>query len=246
VDDCSQNGEISSIAQSFAGVKVLRQMQQGGFCRAANAGIEASTGEIVELLNDDAEVTAGWAERALAIFRDPKIAAVAPLVIQTGTQLIDSAGDSYHPGGFARKRFHNQPLNLTKLKPGIVFGASGSSAFYRRSALEEVGLFPEEFQAYFEDVDLAHRLNQAGYFCYFTPQSVVYHRVSASHGRVPSHTVQIQQSCNEERVYCRHMPWRYLPLHLAVLAGKSLRRLREGTWQAFAQGRVQAWRELMQ
>ena len=48
---------------------------------AANAGVRTATADVVELLNDDTEVTAGWAEAALAHFDDARVAAVAPLVL---------------------------------------------------------------------------------------------------------------------------------------------------------------------
>jgi GT2 family glycosyltransferase len=67
---------------------------------------------VVELLNDDTEVTEGWADAALAWFADPRVAAVAPLVLQNDPArrarglppLIDTAGDEYDYGGFAVKR----------------------------------------------------------------------------------------------------------------------------------------------
>src|SRR5262249_23504171 len=82
VDDGSPNAIVSQTAAEFAGVKVIRRRKSGGFCAAANAGITAAGGAVVELLNDDAEVTAGWAEAALRWFADDRIAAVAPLVLQ--------------------------------------------------------------------------------------------------------------------------------------------------------------------
>src|SRR5262249_59793833 len=104
---------------------------------AANAGIRAAHGAIVEYLNDDTEVTPGWAELALAGFDDPQVAAVAPLVLrpgqwgrhsclprprQTGMSAppapleIDSAGDRYYLGGVAGKRGHGQALGATYLQ----------------------------------------------------------------------------------------------------------------------------------
>src|SRR5262245_38167001 len=82
VDDGSPGAVVSRVALEFAGVKVIRHAKSGGFCAAANAGIAAATAPVVELLNDDAEVTAGWADAALAWFADERIAAVAPLVLQ--------------------------------------------------------------------------------------------------------------------------------------------------------------------
>src|SRR4051794_26112568 len=60
VDDASTAGQVSQAAADFPGVGVLRLQCRGGFCIAANAGIRATSGSIVELLNDDTEVTSGW------------------------------------------------------------------------------------------------------------------------------------------------------------------------------------------
>ena len=81
VDDGSRESLISRTAQQFPSVNVVRNLKPQGFAAAANAGIARATGDIVELLNDDAEVTAGWAEAALKPFTEPRIVAVAPLVV---------------------------------------------------------------------------------------------------------------------------------------------------------------------
>jgi GT2 family glycosyltransferase len=128
-----------------------------------------------------------------------------------------------------------------------VFGASGSSAFYRREALLQVGGFPEAFGAYFEDVDLAFRLHRAGYAVVYEPASRVYHHGSASYGR-PRQRLLEGQSRNEERVFWRNLPGRALlralPAHLAVLAAKAWRRWHEGNLRPFLCGRLRLLGEL--
>src|SRR5229473_5411013 len=161
-------------AAAFSGVRIVRLSERLGFCCAANAGIRTSVHPVLEMLNDDTEVTAGWAEAALACFDDPSVAAVAPLALhwpggEIGTARIDSAGDRYYWGGVAGKRGHGQTLSERHLERGKVFGASASCAFYRRQALVQVGSFPESFGAYFEDVDLAFRLHWAGYEVMYEP-----------------------------------------------------------------------------
>lgn len=81
VDDASADGCVGAAAQRFAGVRVLRLERRGGFCVAANIGIRAARSAVVELLNDDTEVSPGWADAALAHFADASIGAVAPLVL---------------------------------------------------------------------------------------------------------------------------------------------------------------------
>jgi GT2 family glycosyltransferase len=228
-------------------VRTIRLTRRRGFCAAVNAGFGAVRSSILELLNDDTEVQAGWAEAALACFQDPMVAAVAPLVlVKRGAPgasrlTIDSAGDRYYGGGIAGKRGHGQPLGEAYLKPCPVFGASASSGFFRRTALLQVGALPESFEAYFEDVDLAFRLHRAGYHVLFQPASRVYHHISASYGK-PRRRLLEQQSRNEERVFWRNLPGpdllRVLPSHLAVLAAKAWRRWRHGELLPFLCGRL--------
>ncbi len=253
VDDASPGGVVSDVARAFPGVCVERLERRGGFCAAANAGIRAARRAIVELLNDDTEVRPGWAEAALSAFADETIGAVAPLVLRwpggpEGQAAVDSAGDRYHLGGVAGKRGHGETLGPEHLRRRFVFGASGSSAFYRRAALLRAGAFPESFGAYFEDVDLSFRLHRAGYHVLFEPRSVVLHHVSASYGGRPGDSLLEQMSRNEELVFWRNVPAgdlaRAVPLHLAVLLAKAWRRWRRGELLPFLRGRLQALRRL--
>ncbi len=249
VDDGSPDSIISNTAAAFPQVGVVKRTTQGGFCVAAQTGVLAARGAIVELLNDDTEVTPGWADAALEHFCDPEIGAVAPLVLRPAGRSvrIDSAGDRYALTGIARKRGHREAVGPKYLRPCRVFGASGSSAFYRREAVVRVGGFPVHFGAYFEDVDLAFRLQRAGYATQYEPRSRVFHHVGASHGPVSGLLLE-QQSRNEERVFWRNIPGRALPralpLHGIVLAAKAFRHWRAGTLAPFLRGRVQVVREI--
>jgi GT2 family glycosyltransferase len=252
VDDASPGGTASAVAAEFAGVRFIRLPRQSGFCIAANTGIRATRAPIVELLNDDTEVTAGWAEAALTWFREPAVGAVAPLVLRwpggsAGQARIDSAGDRYYRGGVAGKRGRGMLLQPAHLTPRRVFGASASSAFYRREALSRVGCFPESFGAYFEDVDVAFRLHRAGFDIIHEPASRVLHHVSASHGSRNRKLLE-RQSQNEERVFWRNLPGRALlrafPAHAAVLIGKAVRRWQEGNLVPFLRGRARVLGEV--
>jgi GT2 family glycosyltransferase len=253
VDDGSPDALASGVAAEFAGVRALRLPERRGFCVAANAGIAAAHAPVVELLNDDTEVTPGWAEPALGRFRDPAVGAVAPLVLRwpggaVGAARVDSAGDQYFVGGVAGKRARGELLGPQHLQACRVFGASASSAFYRSDVLQKVGAFPDSFGAYFEDVDLSFRLRRAGYEIVYEPASRVLHHVSASHGRPDARLLE-QQSRNEERLYWRNLPIRHLlrslPVHAAVLMAKAWRRWREGNLGPYLRGRIQVLGELM-
>jgi GT2 family glycosyltransferase len=249
VDDASTDASVSKLAETFPGVKALRMPRRSGFCKAVNAGLRAATGEIVELLNDDTEVCPGWVEAALKHFENPRIAAVAPLVLQHSSPeslpLIDSAGDAYDVGGFAFKRGHGLPASQGEFQQSQeVWGVSGAAGFFRRDTVLQAGGLPDDFGAYFEDVDLSHRLRHHGYQAWYEPNSKVWHHVSSSYGQRPSRRTLEQQSCNEERLFWRNTPtellWKHLPRHAAVLCGKALRRIGEGTFAPWLTGRLRA------
>jgi GT2 family glycosyltransferase len=263
------DGSLGTAVEEFPGVKLVRLPQRRGFCAAANAGIAAAGGDIVELLNDDTEVTTGWAGAALECFSDSKVAAVAPLVFfasrdrerpensdslgadtaRSPSPIIDSAGDSYDPGGFARKMWHGEPFSSALLGRREVFGASASSAFYRRDMLLRAGSFPPQFGGYFEDVDLSFRLHRAGGLIVFEPASRVLHHGGFSYGPASPRLIR-QQSYNEERVWWRNLSScaivQTLPRHFVVLGVKAVRRWKEGLLLPWLCGRLAAWAEIGQ
>ena len=181
VDDGSRGELAGRKALQFSGVEVIRHERPQGFCRAANAGIRAARGDVVELLNDDTEVDRGWVEAALKHFSDPTVGAVAPLVYLMEPERrrrglpprIDTAGDDYDRGGFAFKRGRGLTWNETPellRRSGPCWGVSAAAGFYRAATLQALGGFPERFGAYFEDVEVAHRLNRFGWRAVYVVQ----------------------------------------------------------------------------
>ncbi len=249
VDDASPGACVTRTAKTFPAVEVARLRKRTGFCGAVNAGLRAALAPVVQVLNDDTEVLPGWAQTPpLRLRQAARVAAVAPLVLRwPDGEVIDSAGDEYDAGGFAYSRGRGRRLSPEWLQPCEVFSAAGSAAFYRREVLLNLGGFPEDFGAYFDDVDVGFRLRRAGYRCRYEPASRILHHGSASHGRCPRRRLAEQLARNEERVFCRHLPHerrlRLLTRHAAVLGAKGIRRWADGTLLPFLLGRVRAWVE---
>ncbi len=115
--------------------------------------------------------------------------------------------------GWPTKRGHGQPAPRFAARPvEEVFGASGSSAFYRAEALRIAGGFDPLFGSYYEDTDLAFRLRWAGYRCLFAPGCLIYHDVSATYDH-KSPGLQRRMARNAELVF-----WANLPAGLLALA----------------------------
>lgn len=247
-DDASTDGTADWLASAYPWVRVVRLETNGGFCAAANAGVAAARGEFVQLLNNDTEVTAGWVEAGLAPFADPTVGSVAPLVlVRSDPSRVDSAGDTYALVGWPGKRGHGQEASRWANRPSDrVFGASGSSAFYRASALRRVGVYDPSFGSYYEDVDLAFRLRWAGYSCVYAPACRVLHEVSASYDHARP-ALQRRMSRNAEILFWTDLPALWLAAavvpHLSFILGQAVWRLARGRARPFLLGKLDALRE---
>ncbi len=248
VDDASDDGTAEWLVDRRPDVRLVRLERNGGFARAANAGIKAATGEVIQLLNNDTEVCQGWAVSGLAPFQDSGVGSVAPLVlVRRDPGRVDSAGDQYSPAGWPTKRGHGEPSSQwISHVMDEVFGPSGSSAFFSANAIRRVGAFDERLGAYYEDVDLAFRLRWAGYRCVFQPDSRVLHDISATY-RHDDPGLQQRMSRNLELVFWRNLPLRWfpvgLPLHLAFVILQAAVRLRGGRLRPFLMGKLDALRQ---
>jgi GT2 family glycosyltransferase len=244
-DDGSTDSTADWLRFVHPGVRVVRRAENGGFCAACNAGIAAARGRFIQVLNNDTEVTAGWVDAGLAPFADETVGSVAPLVlVRSQPERVDSAGDSYALAGWPAKRGHGQPAQLFASRPfEEVFGASGSSAFYRAEALRLAGGFDAFLGSYYEDIDLAFRLRWSGYRCVFAAGCVIHHDVSSTYDH-KSPALQRRMARNAEIVFWSNLPRPALAMgffpHLAFLTAQGIWRLVRGRLSPFLQGKYDA------
>ncbi|AMV39985.1 glycosyltransferase family 2 protein [Planctomyces sp. SH-PL62] len=238
------------LAQAHPRVRVVRLAPGQGFCRAANAGIEAARGRFIQVLNDDTELTPGWIEAGLEPFRDPTVGAVTPLVLVRATpERVDSAGDSYSLAGWPSKRGHGQSVARWASRPvEDVMSASGSASFYRAEALQATGGgFDASLVSYYEDVDLGFRLRWAGYRVVFTPHCRVLHDISATADH-RSPRLQRLMARNAELVFWSNLPARKLALaflpHVGLVLAQAAWRMARLRFIPFYLGKIDAAREL--
>jgi GT2 family glycosyltransferase len=252
VDDASSDGTAAWVHDSFPEVELIVMPVNQGFVMAVNAGIRRACGDVIELLNNDTEVCAGWAEPCLRWFADPTIGSVAPLVLQMQRPtFIDSAGTEYHLCGWAFNRGFNREMQAAYESPVEVFGPSGSAGFYRRTALEKTGLLLPELGAYFEDIDLAFRLRRVGYRSMYEPAGRVLHQGSASYGQESNRVTRLIAR-NEELIFWTNLPPSKLILglapHFGFFAVRLLRKLFSRKLFPFLAGKWEAltsWRNVM-
>jgi GT2 family glycosyltransferase len=243
VDDASTDGS-PDLARAFPGVKVIELSQNGGFARAVNHGIRESRGEIIALLNNDAVADHGWLEALVAaLVRHARAGSAAAKVLLVGDPpTLNSAGDLFRRSGVPDNRGAWE-RDVGQYDVEIeVFGASAAAAAYRRTMLDDIGLFDESFFMYCEDVDLAFRAQLAGYRCVYAPKAVVRHRLSATGG---GELASYQCGRNFVWLLARDVPgivwrrhWRAILGTQLALAGRTLRHTREPAARARLRGQL--------
>jgi len=162
-------------------VQFLRLSRRAGWVASLNAGIERSRAPIVHFLACGAEVDEGWADAALAHFDNPRVAAVAPLVVHQGQpEQVVAAGMSYHLGGIVTPLRGGRPVQEVPLQPNGVLAPHPAAGFYRRSALELVGRLDPQAADRLAGVDLGLTFRQLGLRTVLEPQSRVALRPEAA------------------------------------------------------------------
>ncbi|MCB9853414.1 MAG: glycosyltransferase family 2 protein [Phycisphaerales bacterium] len=247
VDDCSPDGGVGDAARDYPFVEVVQNETNLGFAGACNVGLRRARTPFVTLLNNDTTVDSQWFENAMDAFDADDIGSVASLVLLAEPpHLIDSAGDVYSVAGGAAKRAHLAPREAAAGLSDECFSACGASAFFRRSALDAVGLLDEAFESYYEDVDLGFRLAWAGYRCRFAGNSICYHHLSASYSP-KGWKYHYNSARNAEIVWQANMPKtlrrKFAGARRAFLAIQSMNKLRQGVWRAYRQGRAAGRRD---
>ncbi len=187
VDNGSTDGSLDYVQRHWPQVHTLSLPNNVGFAAANNIGIRDSAAPYVITLNNDTEVEPGWLELLLnAAESDPAVGSCASrIVLDAQPDRLDSAGITLDNWGFAWQRGHLQPDVGLYRQACDVWGASAAAALYRRDMLDRIGLFDEEFESYYEDVDLAWRANRAGWRCRYVPDRRVRHVHSATGSRDP-------------------------------------------------------------
>lgn len=185
----NEDGSRELIIQSYPNVKIIDPGVNLWFSKGNNLAITESTGEFIQLVNQDLILEPDYIEKVLKAFEDKRVGAATGKLLRydfgqmVKTNIIDSTGVIISASGRARDRGQQEPDHGQYDMHGTVFGVSGAGPMYRRLALDEVKYcehykceyFDEDFVAYWEDVDLSWRLNHIGYRNVYVPEAIAFH-----------------------------------------------------------------------
>ena len=217
VDGGSEDGSVELARERGARVLVLEG--NPGFAPAADAGIQASRGTWVFLLNNDAEPFPDCLEElALAAERHPEAGMLASRILfKSRPDLVDNVGHLLYWDGLNRGDGRMRPDGPAFDIEREAFFPSGCAGAYRRDLLEKAGGFDPWFQAYGDDADLGIRCRLAGAACFYVPRAKVLHRFSATQGPHSARKAFLVER-NRIAVLVKDLPWPMVVLSPAATA----------------------------
>lgn len=217
VDNGSTDNSVEIIKSKHPKITLLEFADNAGFAGGVNRGIKYALEHnysYVALFNNDAVAKKDWLSELVNQFdTNEKIGIVTGKLMRSDKIHIDSTGDFYTIWGLPYPRGRNQKDEGQYNKVEEVFGASGGASLYKAELFKDIGLFDEDFFAYYEDVDISFRAQMAGWKIVYTPKAIAYHAVGGTSSKMGDFT-RFHSAKNFLLLYARNMPtglyWKYL------------------------------------
>jgi len=222
VENGSNDGSRQLLAEKYPGITVLVQETNLGFAGGVNVGIEYAIEqgcEFVALLNNDATVDNDWLKHLVAAM-DESVGITTCSFLSPDGKHYDSTGDLYTNWGLPYPRGRGEPVKGQYDDQTDIFAASGGASLYRVEMLQEIGLFDEDFFAYYEDVDLSFRAQLGGWKVRYAPKAIAYHDTGSTSRKIKGFTTY-QTMKNQPLLLVKNVPrsmfwgvfWRFMLAH---------------------------------
>jgi N-acetylglucosaminyl-diphospho-decaprenol L-rhamnosyltransferase len=240
-DNGSADGSVEA-AEPRDEVVLLRNGANLGYGRAANRGVAAEPPAAAEewllVANPDVVFEPGSLDLLLdAAERWPDAGALGPVILTPEGLLYPSARELpslgrgighallgwWWPSNPWTRSYRNES---GRPQEGPTGWLSGSCLLLRRKAFEEVGGFDESYFMYFEDLDLARRLTDAGWPSVHVPAAVVTHTGGHATQRDPE-TAKAMLDAHHRSAWQylsrQYAGWRWWPVRVLLQAGLAAR-----------------------
>ena len=189
VDNASRNQkeETDTIAKRFPQIKVIKSEKNLGFAGGNNLGIQAAQGKYLFFINNDT-IIKDFNIQALIdrLESSPTIGVVCPKIrFAWGSNPIQFTG--YTP--LSPITVRNQAIGFGEEDQGQYDTphptpyAHGAAMMIKREAIDKVGMMPECFFLYYEELDWSMMFTRAGYEIWYEPRCTIYHKESQATGQ---------------------------------------------------------------
>ena len=237
VDNGSEDQSVEMAEREFGDsasfrLRLIENDRNLGFCEANNQGMALAQTPFIALLNNDAEAEPGWlAALYKGLIAHPGAGmAASKILVWEDPGRIDKAGHLIYLDGQNRGRGTGERDHGQYDKEAEALWPDGCACLYRRSMIEEIGGFDEDFFAYADDAELGLRARIAGWGCIYVPTAVVRHHRGATLGLANLRRLELIER-NRVLLVAKLFPWRLVWLngvfYLARLAAGALAAVRQ-------------------
>ena len=220
VDNNSQDGSIENIEKEFPNINIIKNSVNAGFGGANNLGIEQAQGKYVLCLNTDTllvnnaiKIMFDYMEKEENqnvgvcggyLFDGNDKPAVCGGNLPTPTEIFWKLGLRYIFVNLYKQKY-SSALNSEEIKGVKKVGyITGADIFFRKSVLDEVGLFDKDFFMYYEESELCKRIIETGYSIQFVDDAKIQHLENRS---VESELKHLKMLKTSEFIYFKkHYP----------------------------------------
>lgn len=203
IDNGSTDGTQALVAEQYPEVTLI-ESDENNYTRALNVGIAQSSGDHVVIVNNDATVEKQWLQGLLGVMEgNEKIAAVQSKIFFTGGRKLNSVGVEEIEHFYFRDIGFEEPDSARFSEPAQRDYVTGGSVMFRRTALEDIGPWDEEYVMFMEDVEYSARAREAGWELWYAPESILYHQY---HGSASQELCEYFCTRNRFLFVARHFP----------------------------------------
>jgi hypothetical protein len=186
VDNGSKNNQAEKIKEKFRNIELIKNKKNEGFVIANNQGIKLALkndADYILLLNNDTIIKNDFLNILIEYAeKDNNVGILSPKIIYYDSEMIWSMGGriSYLTGISIMIGKTKKPEQYNKIiEPDFL---TGCAMLIKRKVFDKIGLLDPIYFAYYEDVDFSFKARKAGYTIKVIPESIIWHKKSASAG----------------------------------------------------------------
>ena len=205
INNASTDNSFTFAKEKFPDVQFIENDQNLGFGKAQNIALRRIKNEYVLILNPDTEIGNNVILHMLKFMEGNPDVGAATCKVVLGNGQLDWASHRGFPTPFASFLYYflkdDSLYHLSRKpmdKPHEVDSISGSFFLTRKSVLEKVGFFDEDYFMYAEDIDLCFRIKEAGFKIMYVPEVSIVHHKGISSG-LKKHSLNLTTADLETR-----------------------------------------------
>lgn len=215
-DNGSTDGSIEMLKTTFPNVRVIENDANLGFGKANNIGIQVAKGKYLLLLNSDTYLL----DDSIKVFYDFMENDSNANVACVGGDLLDEEGEKQPSYGNFPSVFDSisqlgfykfyKPYYKNKVAVGVINESEsikevdyicGADMFLRKSLMDKVGYFDENFFLYYEETEMSFRINKSGYKSVLLPEVKIVHLEGGTQKKENESLFKVEEMAKSRKLY---------------------------------------------